>query len=164
MCPVGKSTELKRHISLTKTYFYPYSYLARADGTACLPPPPPGNVTPLSTIQSLYPGLTITRLYSDRDIFKAECITITGCSTLNPNSDFRGLTYYLSNTKRIGYRFSNITAGDQYRHPYIRTTEDAPDQITADDINVLVNQYLSGQYIYWVNNSSSYQYIQWFNY
>jgi hypothetical protein len=122
------------------------------------------NSTTIAQVQSWYPGFYVTRLFPTRDIFKVECITITGCSILNPSSDFRGLTYYLSNANRIGYHFSNITAGDQYRYPYIRTTEGAPNQTTVDDINLLVNHYLSGQYIYWVNNSSSYQYISWFNY
>jgi len=167
MCPDGKSTQLKNHIALAKILFTPNIYLLRSDGTACgsTNPPPPVNQTDINTIKAMYgPEFTVTRLWSDQDIFSVRCTISPQCDYWNVNVGAsyptNGVVYY-SNTQKIGLR--------KFSHDYtvqwaaIRTKATVTNQTAKDDIDLLTTKGVEGQPWSWVDYSSDPAYTFWFN-
>lgn len=102
----------------------------------------------------------MTRIYSDRDIFKVECTVSPYCDIYDGAGSYvpGHQTYYLSNTQRIGYHFPNINMPETY----VRTQDTVTDQVAKDNINVLAYAYFGG-YVVWVNYASNPVYTGWFN-
>lgn len=166
MCPDGRGTIVKRHIELTKSLFVPNKYDLRTDGTVCGSPPiQPPNQTSIDTIKALYPPeFTVTRLWSNRDLFSVRCYTSPSCDVWNSANQqsypTQGVVYY-SNTQKIGLRKFFHDPSTQW--VAVRTKATVTNQTAKDDIDILTTNGVENQPWSWVDYNSDPAFNFWFN-
>lgn len=160
ICPTGQSATVQRHISLTKAIWTP-----NRTNPACAvsPPPPPPNQTSISSIQALYgPNYTVTRMFSNRDLFKVTCTVYPFCymdgGPIYGDLPSWGVTYH-SNMQKIAHRANLVI----WNFVALRTKDTVVDQTAKDDIDILAGLGFDSNPWMWVDYTWEERWRTWFD-